>query len=474
MKINMRFLSRYITIILVLTTILSFTPITYLNSLYSYAIEDNSVIMNNVSVFIDDEYFNPNKDFYNVNSRTLAPMRSLFEKLGATVTWEGQTKTITAETEDKIIIIAINSNEATVNGVPITLSAPPLLINNTTYVPLRFIAESFDYNVDWDGDTKTINISNQPSASRKKYYDKYSSSNYYMNEYINMEMIDNNLLMISGAASSEKTNGVFTLNSPNTHNALYNKVFEIGKDKNYNEIINLDSISDGDYEICIYFNKEYQDSYRNYYDNIDIKITDGKLYFPVSPVYYNNYSKYSASSNDDPSNYLTLKTQGENEIAKIKNIANNITKNAYSNYDKVKCIADWVSDNIYYDYDSLKNGTIPSLTDIETLSTKTSVCQGYAELTTSLLRAAGIPARMSTGFALGITTEGDWKKVDSSKSNHAWNEAYVNGRWVIIDTTWNSSNKYENGQYIKGSIKSLYFDPSIEAISYTHKFDTYR
>lgn len=30
-------------------------------------------------------------------------------------------------------------------------------------------------------------------------------------------------------------------------------------------------------------------------------------------------------------------------------------------------------------------------------------------------------------------------------SNHAWNEFWLNGRWVILDTTWDSQNTWKNG-----------------------------
>lgn len=87
-----------------------------------------------------------------------------------------------------------------------------------------------------------------------------------------------------------------------------------------------------------------------------------------------------------------------------------------------------------------------------------------------MLRSAGIPSRLITGHALGVSASGGyWKDVDHTKSNHAWNDAYVDNRWIIIDTTWNSGNKYENEIFKKDSIKYRYFDPSLEAYSYTHK-----
>ena len=39
------------------------------------------------------------------------------------------------------------------------LDAPVMIYNDYTLVPVRAVSEAFDANVSWDGDTKTVNIS---------------------------------------------------------------------------------------------------------------------------------------------------------------------------------------------------------------------------------------------------------------------------------------------------------------------------
>lgn len=46
-------------------------------------------------------------------------------------------------------------------------------------------------------------------------------------------------------------------------------------------------------------------------------------------------------------------------------------------------------------------------------------------------------------------------------------KAWVDGRWVMLDSTWDSGNKYKNGTYTPGTIKHTYFDNSL-AFSQTH------
>ncbi|MEG2421761.1 MAG: transglutaminase-like domain-containing protein, partial [Oscillospiraceae bacterium] len=108
-----------------------------------------------------------------------------------------------------------------------------------------------------------------------------------------------------------------------------------------------------------------------------------------------------------------------------------------------------------------------------TLQSRRSVCQGYASLTAALLRSAKIPAKLVAGYGLGLSTSGRWtaESAASSQTNHAWNEAWLDGRWVIIDTTWDSGNKWENGEKSdsSGLQDHTYFDATLEAFSNSHK-----
>ena len=62
-------------------------------------------------------------------------------------------------------------------------------------------------------------------------------------------------------------------------------------------------------------------------------------------------------------------------------------------------------------------------------------CEHYAAGLTLLLRAAGIPARVATGY-LG----GEWSDIGKylivrQADAHAWTEGWIDGRWVTLDAT---------------------------------------
>jgi len=66
---------------------------------------------------------------------------------------------------------------------------------------------------------------------------------------------------------------------------------------------------------------------------------------------------------------------------------------------------------------------------------KSGHCEYFAGATTLLLRAAGIPARYATGFAMQEYSRLEGAYVVRARHAHAWARAYVAGRWLDVDTT---------------------------------------
>jgi len=81
------------------------------------------------------------------NNRTLVPLRFLAESLQADVQWNGKTQTATITTASKNITISIGSPTMDVNGQAVPLDAPAAILQGRTMVPLRAIAEALDKEV---------------------------------------------------------------------------------------------------------------------------------------------------------------------------------------------------------------------------------------------------------------------------------------------------------------------------------------
>ncbi len=70
------------------------------------------------------------------------------------------------------------------------------------------------------------------------------------------------------------------------------------------------------------------------------------------------------------------------------------------------------------------------------LKSKKGICRDYANLTTALLRAAGIPAKAVNGLVLNDLTEpAEWMS-SAQNGSHAWVEFYSDGEWHFADPAW--------------------------------------
>ena len=96
-----------------------------------------------------------------IEGRTLVPLRAIFEALGATVSWDNETRTVTATKADTTIILITDSKNAFRNGQLIVLDVPSRIINGRTMVPGRFVGESLGATVSWEQDTRTVTILKQ-------------------------------------------------------------------------------------------------------------------------------------------------------------------------------------------------------------------------------------------------------------------------------------------------------------------------
>lgn len=134
----------------------------------------------------------------------------------------------------------------------------------------------------------------------------------------------------------------------------------------------------------------------------------------------------------------------QSNIPEISDLAIKITNRSKTNMDKLQAIHKWVTHNIKYDVetytDLVKNKKIfenplQLISPVVTLETKTAVAEGYSLLTAALLRAVNIPAVTIIGIAL---------RDGQPQGPHAWNEAYVENRWINVDTTWDSGGTTGN------------------------------
>ncbi|WP_018751635.1 copper amine oxidase N-terminal domain-containing protein [Paenibacillus sanguinis] len=84
------------------------------------------------------------------NGRIQVPLRGIGEALGANVEYDRSGKKVTYTKDNKSIVLAIGSKQATVDGRAVTMDTVAKAVKGRTYVPLRFVSENLGETVEWD------------------------------------------------------------------------------------------------------------------------------------------------------------------------------------------------------------------------------------------------------------------------------------------------------------------------------------
>jgi len=93
-----------------------------------------------------------------IDGRTMVPMRVIFEALGAQVSWDANTRTITATADGLVVQTTIGDRIIRVNGEATTMDVAPVILGGRTLVPARFVSEAFGSVVNWDAPTRVVYI----------------------------------------------------------------------------------------------------------------------------------------------------------------------------------------------------------------------------------------------------------------------------------------------------------------------------
>lgn len=130
-----------------------------------------------IKVFLNGREIKPDVPPVMKSSRVLVPFRFLGENLGANVHWDEKTKTITAVKGSTQITLRIGDSVAYINGKPVKLDVPALIVKGRTMVPIRFFSEAFGAQVHWDGAKMAVFITVKEGLA------KYILGYYYSQSY---------------------------------------------------------------------------------------------------------------------------------------------------------------------------------------------------------------------------------------------------------------------------------------------------
>jgi stage II sporulation protein P len=111
-----------------------------------------------LQLFLDGKKLIPSVPPRIVKQTTMVPARIISEALGAVVSWNQASRTFTITRQQSELNLTVNKTQAVVGGKNVKLDQAPMLVNGSSLLPLRFIAENLGILVRWDKPTQSINL----------------------------------------------------------------------------------------------------------------------------------------------------------------------------------------------------------------------------------------------------------------------------------------------------------------------------
>lgn len=96
--------------------------------------------------------------YIDANDRLMVPVRAILEALGATVDWDEAERTVSISGQGHTLLLKIDSTRAVVDGGQRTMDTCPVIKNERTMLPARYVGEYLGFTVDWDEETRTVTV----------------------------------------------------------------------------------------------------------------------------------------------------------------------------------------------------------------------------------------------------------------------------------------------------------------------------
>ncbi len=122
---------------------------------------------------------------------------------------------------------------------------------------------------------------------------------------------------------------------------------------------------------------------------------------------------------------------------------------------RLKAVHDYVANRTAYDVQALRTRNFPPQDAQTVLDSRIAVCAGYAQLVQAIGEAAGLEVVVVVGKTRG-----------GSDLGHAWNAAKLDGKWYLLDATWDAGSV--DGDTFTKSYGTRYLMTPPDAFLYDH------
>lgn len=151
--------------------IFEYTPITvsgnYVNVITAGRASDDSTVAKEITIVIGDEKIKSGEDtiildspaYINAEGYTMLPLRAVAEALGASVGWDGETKSVSIMRGQRIVSLKAGERIMYINGTEVPMNTEAEIKNDRVFIPVRDVANALSIsNIEWNEEAKTVTL----------------------------------------------------------------------------------------------------------------------------------------------------------------------------------------------------------------------------------------------------------------------------------------------------------------------------
>jgi len=430
-----------------------------------------------VHLFVDGREVFPDVPPQVQSGRTLVPVRAVSEALGVRVAWDGERREVTLSDGSREVVLRPGDPEASAGGKPVRLDVPPVLVSDRVLVPLRFVAEALGCFVSWEPRVPAVSVARNvhylPAASVPLSRDPVPAVDGAL---LRVEeppagLVGTDLrVRVAGRVTNQTCvkvwADIYALRAHERGTRALEDVIALTQERRAPLAQRLFEVSeDGRFSFDLWFPEGPGDYLVLLYGVTDYEESGGQVRWRGRLASWFTVRNWAPEAR-----YLVSTELEDSDNPEVFHLAQEIVRGK-SGLEAVAAVHDWVARNLEYDvvrYRIVKaGGSAPPLRASQVLALKKGVCSDYSRLACALLRAAGFRARVVEGWARAPGET--WEQVLGGPANHAWNEVWVDGRWVTMDVTWDSGAvDASTGRFVR-EFSRKYFDPPPEVFALDHR-----
>jgi protein-glutamine gamma-glutamyltransferase len=171
---------------------------------------------------------------------------------------------------------------------------------------------------------------------------------------------------------------------------------------------------------------------------LDATLTEGAVYSVVSSVGAATPDELRSIASEEPPKDKNRFLQLPGSLPqRVRTLAERVTRDAQTTYDKVRAIETWLAGNYEYSIESPVPPPGRDAVDHFLFETDVGFCEQFASATIVMLRSLGIPARMVAGYAVGTRNPFTGYYELKNSDAHTWVDVWFpKVGWYEFDPTF--------------------------------------